>query len=123
MLSFLISAVISGIFLIPSLVIYIAALKSFLEQDSGLVSVIKIWLSSMVLLAVAWGCINWFALGPLFCRDFNELRGYCPSSNEVNSFVWNAYKHIAPVFSSIAAIYFLKHGLPDYEGSKTDHSQ
>lgn len=122
MLSFLIGVVISGVFLIPSLGIYIAALKSFLEQDSGLASVIKIWLSSMLLLAVAWGCINWLALGPLFCRDFNELRSYCPSSNEVNSFVWNAYKHIAPVLSSIATIYFMKNGLPDYEGSKTDNS-
>ena len=122
MLSFLISVVVSGVFLIPSLVIYTAALKSFLEKDSGLVSAIKIWLSSMVLLAVAWGCINWFALGPLFCRDFNALRSYCPSSNEVNSFVWNTYKHIAPVLSSIAVIYFMKNGLPDYEGSKTDNS-
>jgi hypothetical protein len=119
MFSFLISAVISGVFLIPGLVIYIAALKSFLEQ-SKLIAAIKIWLSSMVLLAVAWGAINWFALGPLFCRDFNELRGYCPSYNDVNSFVWNAYKHVSPVLSSIAAVYFVRYGLPDYEDKKTD---
>lgn len=121
MLSSLIILVISGVFLIPGLIAYVATLKYFLEQNSKLVAAGKIWLSSMVLLATAWIFINLLALGPLFCHDFNELRGYCSSSGDSNRFVWSAYKHIAPIISSIATGYFIRYGLPNYEDEKTDN--
>ncbi|WP_121970075.1 hypothetical protein [Leptolyngbya sp. BC1307] len=119
-MSFLIVVIIASAVLLPSSVLYTAFVHKSLKGKNKVAAAARIWLFSMTLIAIAWVFINMLALGPLFCRDFNDSRGYCPSSDNANSFVWTAYKYIAPIASGVATGYFIKFGIPKYRDRKTD---
>lgn len=98
--------VIAGVVLWPSFRLYKALVRKFLNLESKFWAALWIWLLSMALFLIAWVFINMLALGAIFCPDYNTLRGYCPSSEEANSFVWWAYVYLAPIISVAAIWYF-----------------
>lgn len=92
--------------LLPTFRLYKALVrKCLLSLESKFWAASWLWLLSMCFLLIAWICINMLGLSPMFCPDFNDLLGYCPSSDNVNNFVWWAYLYLAPLISGWAVWY------------------
>jgi len=105
MLTVIVILAIAWAVLLPSFRLYKALVRKSLNLESKFWAALWIWLLSMALLLIAWVFVNMLALGPIFCPDFDDLRGYCRSDG-VNGFVWKAYLFLSPIASGLAIWYF-----------------